>query len=125
MNVIEAWLADLREVLRGEPAAVSDVRVGGFYTAGALGVLGAASVVVIAGSALGEGGLDALLAAAASARSVVLAGPTASAWPRPFFERGVHVMGGIRVLDGRALLQVVSEGGSGCFFAGMRGKGCV
>src|SRR3989304_6068669 len=37
MNVIEAWLADLREVLRGEPAAVSDVRIGVFYTAVALG----------------------------------------------------------------------------------------
>ncbi len=266
MNVIEAWLADLRAVLHGEPAAVSDVRIGVFYTAVALGtgetgvaftprdqtdtvccprsaaaapqagrlagqdawalareatetnslrravgvavlnalsaramaragvpggallpgvdalqaagvgpedrvamvgafvpfikalkgrvarlwvvdkhrdalkgeelpfwrspdeapeVLGAASVVVITGSALVEGGLDALLAAAASARSVVLAGPTASAWPRPFFERGVHIMGGIRVLDGRALLQVVSEGGSGYFFEGIAEKVCI
>ena len=57
--------------------------------------------------------------------SVVLAGPTASAWPRPFFERGVHVMGGIRVLDGRALLQVVSEGGSGYFFEGIAEKVCI
>src|SRR3990170_7984369 len=37
MNVIEAWLADLRAVLHGEPAAVSDVRIGVFYTAVALG----------------------------------------------------------------------------------------
>src|SRR3972149_9599889 len=36
MKVIEAWRADLREVLRGEPAAVSDVRIGVFYTAVAL-----------------------------------------------------------------------------------------
>ena len=37
MNVIEAWLADLRTALHGEPAAVSDVRIGVFYTAVALG----------------------------------------------------------------------------------------
>jgi hypothetical protein len=75
-----------------------------------------ANVVVITGSALVEGGLDALLDAARSARRVVLAGPTASPWPPPFFERGVHVLGGIRVRDGAALLQLVSEGGSGYFF---------
>jgi uncharacterized protein (DUF4213/DUF364 family) len=75
-----------------------------------------ANVVVITGSALVEGGLDPLLDAARSARRVVLAGPTASPWPPPFFERGVHVLGGIRVRDGAALLQLVSEGGSGYFF---------
>ena len=37
MNVIEAWLADLRAVLHAEPATVTDVRVGVFYTAVALG----------------------------------------------------------------------------------------
>src|SRR4030065_50489 len=37
MNVIEAWLAGLRAVLHGEPAAVSDVRIGVFYTGGGLG----------------------------------------------------------------------------------------
>src|SRR5262249_10987413 len=39
-------------------------------------VLSQASVVIITGSALVEGGLDSLLAAAQSARRVVLAGPT-------------------------------------------------
>ena len=33
-------------------------------------------------------------------------------------------MGGIRV-DGRALLQVVSEGGSGYFFEGIAEKVCI
>jgi uncharacterized protein (DUF4213/DUF364 family) len=88
-------------------------------------VLSQASVVVISGSALVEGGLDALLTAATQARRVVLAGPTASPWPPTFFARGVHVLGGIRVLDGDKLLQVVSEGGSGYFFDGVAEKVCM
>jgi uncharacterized protein (DUF4213/DUF364 family) len=79
-------------------------------------VLSQASAVVITGSSLVEGGLDSLLQASGQARRVVLAGPTASPWPPTFFARGVHVLGGIRVLDGPRMLQVVSEGGSGYFF---------
>jgi uncharacterized protein (DUF4213/DUF364 family) len=82
----------------------------------AIEVLQQASVVIMTGSSLVEGGIDALLEAAAKARRIVLAGPTASPWPPTFFERGVDVLGGIRVLDGRMMLQVVSEGGSGYFF---------
>ena len=78
--------------------------------------LGQASVVLITGSSLVEGGIDGLLAAASNARRIILAGPTASPWAPPFFEAGVHVLGGIRVLDGAKMLQVVAEGGSGYFF---------
>lgn len=88
-------------------------------------VLSKAAVVVITGSALVEGGIDDLLFAASCARKVVLAGPTASPWPRPFFERGVHVLGGIRVLDGPKMLRLVSEGGSGYFFGDVAEKVCV
>ncbi|MEW5958943.1 MAG: DUF364 domain-containing protein [Chloroflexota bacterium] len=84
-----------------------------------------ADVVIITGSALVEGGLNDLLAAAGRARAVVLAGPTASPWPPPFFERGVHVLGGIRILDQPKLLQVVSEGGSGYFFEKEAEKICL
>jgi uncharacterized protein (DUF4213/DUF364 family) len=78
--------------------------------------LSKASVVVITGSSLVEGGIEALLEAASGARRIVLAGPTASPWPPTFFAQGVHVLGGIRVLDGPRMLQIVSEGGSGYFF---------
>ncbi len=88
-------------------------------------VLAGASVVIITGSALVEGGLDELLDAAHGARRVVLAGPTASPWPPTFFARGVDVLGGIRVLDGPRMLQVVSEGGSGYFFEDLAEKVCV
>ncbi len=77
-----------------------------------------ADIVIITGSSMVEGGLDELLAAGTRAREIILAGPTASAWPDPFFKRGVTVMGGISINDPDKLLQVVSEGGSGYFFAG-------
>ncbi len=82
----------------------------------ASGVLGEASVVIMTGSTLVEGGTDELLEAARGARRVVMAGPTAPPWPPTFFARGVDVLGGIRVTDGPKLLQIVSQGGSGYFF---------
>jgi uncharacterized protein (DUF4213/DUF364 family) len=88
-------------------------------------VLSKASIVVMTGSALVEGGVDDLLAAARRARKVVMAGPTASPWPLPFFERGVDVLGGIRILDGEKILQIVSEGGSGYFFDEAAEKVCI
>ena len=89
-------------------------------------VLSQADVVIITGSALVEGGIDDLLEAASGARRVVLAGPTASPWPPPFFEHGVDVLGGIRVLDGPRMMRVVAEGGSGYFFGGeVAEKVCV
>lgn len=87
--------------------------------------LSQASVVLITGSALVEGGIDSLLESARNARRTILAGPTASPWAPPFFERGVDVLGGIRVLDGPRILQVVGEGGSGYFFQDGAEKVCV
>jgi len=80
-------------------------------------VISRASVVILSGSALVEGGLDTLLAAAGGARKVVIAGPTTPVWFPPFFARGVHVLGAIRVCDPRKMMQIVSEGGSGAFFS--------
>lgn len=80
--------------------------------------LSQATVAVITGSAMVEGGIEELLAFCPQAREVILAGPTASMWPEPLFRRGVTALGGISVLDADRLLQVVSEGGSGYFFSG-------
>ncbi len=77
-----------------------------------------ADVAIITGSALVEGGLDKLLELCRSTHELVLAGPTASPWPEPFFVRGVTVLGGIRVLDGAKFMRLVAEGGSGYFFSG-------
>lgn len=88
----------------------------------AVETLSRASVVIISGSALVEGEIDPLLEASAGARTVVLAGPTASPWPPPFFEHGVDVLGGIRIVDGAQMLRLVGEGGSGYLFEGAAEK---
>lgn len=89
---------------------------------GAAAALADADVVVITGSALVEGGMDDLLKLSAGAREIVLAGPTASPWPEPFFARNVSVLGGIRVHDGPRFMRLVAEGGSGYFFTGSSEK---
>ncbi len=84
-----------------------------------------ANVVIISGSALVEGDLDALLLSTMNARRVVLAGPTASPWPPTFFESGIDVLGGLRVLDAPTIMQIVGEGGSGYFFGEAAEKICI
>jgi uncharacterized protein (DUF4213/DUF364 family) len=119
-NVTQVWVIDRH------PQALKPDEVAFWRSPEqAVETIAQASVVIITGSALVEGGLDDLLQAASSARAVILAGPTASPWPPPFFERGVHVLGGIRVLDPHKILQVVSEGGSGYFFETEAEKICL
>ncbi len=110
-QVAELWVVD-----RHPDALRDDERVLWRPPEGAAEVLAAATVVLLTGSALVEGGVDDLLAACGRARRVVLAGPTTSLWPVPFFAHGIHVLAGIRVLDGLRLMRVVGEGGSGYFF---------
>lgn len=88
----------------------------------AAGVLSAADVAIITGSAMVEGGIDDLLSYCRKAREIVLAGPTASPWPEPFFARGVTVLGGITVRDGAEFMRLIMEGGSGYFFSGPAAK---
>jgi uncharacterized protein len=91
----------------------------------AANALKGASVVILSGSTLVEGGIDELLEFAKSARVRVMAGPTTPMWARPFFARGIDVLGGIQVLNGKDLLTVVSQGGSGYFFESAARKVCV
>lgn len=84
-----------------------------------------ASVVVLSGSALVEGGVEDLLKASESARVRLMAGPTTPLWPRPFFECGIAVLGGIRVLNGKDLLTIVGQGGSGYLFERAAQKACL
>ncbi len=125
IHALKGHVADLLIIDKHKEALKHDEL--GFWRAPeqAPDVLAQGDVVIITGSALVEDGIDALLSAASKARRVILAGPTASPWPPPFFARGVHVLGGIRVRDGQKILQIVSEGGSGYFFAEAAEKVCV
>lgn len=84
-----------------------------------------ASVVILSGSTLVEGGIDELLNFSKAARVRVMAGPTTPLWPHPFFDRGIAVLGGIQVLDGKDLLTIVGQGGSGYLFERAAKKACV
>lgn len=84
-----------------------------------------ASVVILSGSTLVEGGIEELLSLSRAARVRVMAGPTTPLWPRPFFNRGIAILGGIRVLSGRDLLTIVGQGGSGYLFEQAAQKACV
>ena len=81
-------------------------------------VLPQADIAIITGSALVEGGFDELLQLCSNAREIIMAGPTASLWPEPFFSRGVTVLGGIKVNNASGFMRLVAEGGSGYFFSG-------
>lgn len=122
---LKGQVAGLRVIDKHKEALKADEAVFWRPPELALQTLAEASVVIMTGSALVEGGIDVLLNAARNARTIVLAGPTASPWPPPFFAHGVHVLGGIRITDGEKLLQLVSEGGSGYFFDSAAEKVCV
>jgi len=122
---LKGKIADLRVIDKHPQALKADERSFWCAPEQAVETLAEASVVIMTGSTLVEGGLDELLDTARNARRVIMAGPTASPWPPTFFARGVHVLGGIRVKDGEKLLQVVSEGGSGYFFEDFAEKVCV
>lgn len=53
--------------------------------------------------------LDEVLQQCTSAEHISVLGPTAGFFPDPLFARGVHVLGGRIVHDGRFLLQLISE----------------
>ncbi|MFB3917920.1 MAG: Rossmann-like domain-containing protein [Terriglobales bacterium] len=110
-------------IIDKHPEALKADETSFWVAPGAVGAtLAKATVLIISGSALVEGNIDELRSAARGARRIILAGPTASPWPPPFFAAGIDVLGGIRVRDGASLLEIVSEGGSGYLFEGAADK---
>jgi uncharacterized protein (DUF4213/DUF364 family) len=125
LNKLKGSVASLR-VIDNHPEALKPDELGIWCSPyQAAEALADANVVIISGSALVEGDLDALLLSAMNARRVVLAGPTASPWPPTFFESGIDVLGGLRVLDASKIMQIVAEGGSGYFFGDAAEKVCI
>jgi len=70
-------------------------------------------VVIVSGAAVVNHTIDHVLDVSRHAREVILSGPTASMVPTPLFQRGVTVMGGVKINDADRMLQVVGEAGSG------------
>ncbi len=65
--------------------------------------------VLCTGTTLLNDTLDEVLQQCTAAEHISVLGPTAGYFPDPLFARGVHVVGGRLVNDGRLLLQLVSE----------------
>jgi uncharacterized protein (DUF4213/DUF364 family) len=81
-------------------------------------VLPSADVVLITGTTLVNDTLEHLLGLCRPAARVVVVGPMVGLLPDAFLRRGVDVLGGIRVTDPDAFLDMLAEGGSGYHFFG-------
>nr|WP_256115953.1 DUF364 domain-containing protein [Shinella lacus]MCQ4629781.1 DUF364 domain-containing protein [Shinella lacus] len=77
-----------------------------------------ADVLIITGTTLANDTLGDLIALAKPSARIVVVGPTVTMIPDAFFERGCHILGGIKVTDPDAFLAVIAEGGSGYHFFG-------
>jgi uncharacterized protein (DUF4213/DUF364 family) len=77
-----------------------------------------ADLIVITGVTILNNTLSGLLKMAKKGAEIIVTGPTASMLPDAFLNRGVTTMGGIVVTKANALLDIISEGGSGYHFFG-------
>jgi len=107
------------QVLRGEAAKY-------FHPAeDASKILSHADVVILTGSTIVNHTIDDLLSLVRRNCQVAIVGPTASLAPQSFFNRGVSLMGGMRITDPDNTLRVLAEGGSGHHIDGKYGKKVV
>jgi uncharacterized protein (DUF4213/DUF364 family) len=84
---------------------------GSFPDTAAEDLLPQADVVVATGSSLANGTIDRILELSNNAREFGLVGPSASVIPTPLFDRGVTTIGGVKILDGDKMIQIIAEGG--------------
>lgn len=77
-----------------------------------------ADLLVITGVTILNDTLPAILAMAKPGAEILVTGPTASMMPEPLFSKGVTITGGIVVTKADAVLDIISEGGSGYHFFG-------
>lgn len=77
-----------------------------------------ADVLIITGTTLANDTLGELIALARPCARIVVVGPTVTMVPDAFFEHGCHIVGGVKVTDPDAFLDILAEGGSGYHFFG-------
>lgn len=74
-------------------------------------ILPMADVILITGTAIANGTIDHLLALSTKAKEIAIIGASAGILPDVLFERGVTLIGSVKVTNPEKMMQVVSEGG--------------
>jgi uncharacterized protein (DUF4213/DUF364 family) len=69
-------------------------------------------VVIITGTAIVNHTIDNILSHIAGERRTSIIGPTASMIPYAFYQRGVHIMAGVRITDPKMMIRILMQGGS-------------
>lgn len=106
-------------VLELDPAAINPEDMPFYQPAErAPAIVPQADVCIITGTTLLNSTLDGLLGLIRPGAEVAVVGPTTTLIPGPYAQRGVTVLGGTRVLDADALLDVLAEGGTARHFFG-------
>ena len=106
-------------VVEQDPATLMEEELDHYVPAAeSMEIIGKADVLIITGVTLINHTLEGILDGAKPGAEIAVMGPTASALPEALFDRGVRVVGGVRVTDPDPLLRVISAGGSGYHFLG-------
>ncbi len=69
-------------------------------------------VVIVTGTAIVNHSIDTILSFVSNGKRTAIIGPTASMIPDAFFERGVGVMAGVRILEPDLMIKILKQGGS-------------
>lgn len=77
-----------------------------------------ADVLLVTGTTLLNDTLEDLLSWARPDARVTVVGPTVGALPDAFLKRGADILGGVKITDADAFLDLLAEGGSGYHFFG-------
>ena len=77
-----------------------------------------ADVLLITGTTLINDTLEDLLSWARPEARVTVVGPTVGLLPDAFLKRGADILGGVKITDADAFLDLLAEGGSGYHFFG-------
>ena len=69
--------------------------------------------VIITGTAIVNHSIDGILACLKQGHRAAIIGPTASMIPDAFFQRGINVIAGVRIVDPPSMIEILKQGGSG------------
>ena len=69
-------------------------------------------VVISTGTTIVNHTFDPILSMITNEKRMAVIGPTASMLPHAFFQRGVHVLAGVNILDPDRMLKILKQGGS-------------